>query len=62
LADDGEAGFELFAEVGVGAGAVEGDAVDAGFAGEGLDVASASAWQVAAQSRSMASRILVSLW
>jgi len=39
-----EASFELGAEVGVGAGAVEGGAVDAGLVGEGLDVASAAPW------------------
>ena len=49
LEDGGEPGLELFAEVGVGACAVEGGAVDAGFAGEGLDVAFAAGWQVAVQ-------------
>lgn len=34
--------FELFAEVDRGAGAVEGSAVDAGFAGESLDAAPAA--------------------
>ncbi|MFD1936614.1 hypothetical protein ACFSKW_34590 [Nonomuraea mangrovi] len=50
MEDDRESGFELFAKVGIGECAVEGCAVDAGFASEGLDVALAAGWQVAATS------------
>src|SRR6266498_5188288 len=41
--------LELDAEGRVGAVAVEGGAVDAGLAGEGLDVAAAAGWELAAQ-------------
>src|SRR6266487_1861598 len=49
LADSVEAVFEFFAEPGVGAGAEERGAVDAGFASEGLDVAFPAGREVAAQ-------------
>ena len=48
LADGGEPGLEFLAQAGVGTGAVEGGAVDAGFAGEGLDIAFAAGRDVAA--------------
>jgi hypothetical protein len=44
-----EPGLEFFAEVGVGAGAVEGGPVDGGFECEGLDVALAARRDVTAQ-------------
>jgi hypothetical protein len=48
LADGGEPILELFAQVSVGPVAVEGGAVDSGFAGEGLDVAFAAGRDLAA--------------
>jgi hypothetical protein len=44
-----EAAFELDAEVGVGAVAVEGGAVDVRLGGEGFDVAAAAGRDLAAQ-------------
>jgi hypothetical protein len=49
LAEGGEFGFRTLRAGGVGPVAVEGGAVDSGFAGEGIDVAFASGWEVAAE-------------
>ncbi|MEV5543693.1 hypothetical protein AB0L13_43470 [Saccharopolyspora shandongensis] len=49
LLENLEAALEFCSEVGIGAGAVEGGAVDSRLAGKGLDVAFAALWDLAAQ-------------
>ena len=60
-AEVAQASLELLAQPGVGAGAVEGGAVDAGQARQGGDVTVAVGGDVPASSRSIAARIRVSL-